>query len=166
MTRRERYFMQEITPNYIKEASKKYKDKFDLIQVRFPKGMKEEIKNTGINQNEYIVNAVKMALKGEFEPVKQEVKEERTELPETARKADKTLIQPPEKKQSKQADKLPELPPIQRQPEKTEEELLQEDMEYINSHKPWEPPIRDLSVSRMLKERWKKKQNEEQNSPI
>lgn len=51
----------EKTPNYIKKAVNNYRDKFDIIQVRFPKGTKEKLKELG-NVNEYIVKCVLSAL--------------------------------------------------------------------------------------------------------
>lgn len=53
----------EKTPDYIKKAVNNYRDKFDIIQVRFPKGTKEKLKELG-NVNEYIVKCVTQALDG------------------------------------------------------------------------------------------------------
>lgn len=47
------------TPDYTKKAVSNYRNKFDLVQVRFPKGTKEQLKTAGIaNINEFIVNCV------------------------------------------------------------------------------------------------------------
>lgn len=47
------------TPDYTKKAVSNYRNKFDLVQVRFPKGTKERLKSVGIeNINEFIVNCV------------------------------------------------------------------------------------------------------------
>ena len=54
-------YRMEKTPNYIKKAVNNYRDKFDIIQVRFPKGTKEKLKELG-NVNEYIVKCVLSAL--------------------------------------------------------------------------------------------------------
>lgn len=51
------------TPDYIKKAVNNYRNKFDVIQVRFPKGTKEKLKELG-NVNEYIVKCVLSALDG------------------------------------------------------------------------------------------------------
>lgn len=48
------------TPEYTRRATANYQAKYDLIQVRFPKGTKERIKEaaTGQSVNDYIVNAI------------------------------------------------------------------------------------------------------------
>lgn len=51
------------TPDYIKKAVNNYRDKFDIIQVRLPKGTKEKLKELG-NVNEYIVKCVMQSLDG------------------------------------------------------------------------------------------------------
>lgn len=53
----------EKTPVYVKKAVNNYRDKFDIIQVRFPKGTKEKLKELG-NVNEYIVKCVMQSLDG------------------------------------------------------------------------------------------------------
>lgn len=49
------------TPEYTKKAINNYREKFDFIQVRFPKGTKERLKDVG-NINNYIVKCVLDAL--------------------------------------------------------------------------------------------------------
>lgn len=47
------------TPEYTRRATANYQAKYDLIQVRFPKGTKERIKEvTDQSVNDYIVNAI------------------------------------------------------------------------------------------------------------
>ena len=48
------------TPEYVKRATANYQAKYDLIQVRFPKGTRERIqeKATGTTINDYIVGLV------------------------------------------------------------------------------------------------------------
>lgn len=48
------------TPEYTRRATANYQAKYDLIQVRFPKGTKERIKEVVTEQsvNDYIVNAI------------------------------------------------------------------------------------------------------------
>lgn len=50
-----------ITPEYTKRAVNKYRDKFDLVQVRFEKDYKTVIQNEigDISINDYIVGLVK-----------------------------------------------------------------------------------------------------------
>ena len=49
------------TPEYTKRAVNKYRDKFDLVQVRFEKDYKTVIQDTigNISINDYIVGLVK-----------------------------------------------------------------------------------------------------------
>lgn len=49
------------TPEYTKKAINNYREKFDFIQVRFPKGTKERLNDVG-NINNYIVKCVLDAL--------------------------------------------------------------------------------------------------------
>lgn len=51
------------TPEYTKKAINNYREKFDFIQVRFPKGTKEKLKEVG-DKNSFIVNCVLNALDG------------------------------------------------------------------------------------------------------
>lgn len=64
------------TPDYILKATKNYRDKYDIIQVRFPKGTREKIEKTADNVNSYIVSAVEEKLNG-----KEETAVQRTEKP-------------------------------------------------------------------------------------
>lgn len=45
------------TPDYVKRAVNNYRDKFDFIQIRFPKGTKERLADKG-NVNDYICGLV------------------------------------------------------------------------------------------------------------
>ncbi len=45
------------TPEYTKKAVNNYRNKFDFIQVRFPKGTKEKLEEKG-NINDYICGLV------------------------------------------------------------------------------------------------------------
>ena len=46
------------TPDYTRRAVENYRNKFDLIQVRLPKGTKERIINAGEVANDYITSLV------------------------------------------------------------------------------------------------------------
>lgn len=46
------------TPEYTRRAVENYRNKFDLIQVRLPKGTKERIINAGELANDYITTLV------------------------------------------------------------------------------------------------------------
>ncbi|EGN31197.1 MULTISPECIES: hypothetical protein [Mediterraneibacter] len=52
------------TPSYTKNAVKKYRSKFDIVQVRFPKGTREKMSNIE-NINDYIVKCVLDSLEDE-----------------------------------------------------------------------------------------------------
>lgn len=69
------------TPDYILKATKTYREKHDIIQVRFPKGTREKIEKVADNVNGYIVSAVEEKLNG-----KQENTAQRTEKPVEAPK--------------------------------------------------------------------------------
>ncbi len=45
------------TPEYTKKAVNNYRDKFDFIQVRFPKGTRKRLEGKG-NINDYICGLV------------------------------------------------------------------------------------------------------------
>ena len=68
------------TPEYTKKAINNYREKFDFIQVRFPKGTKERLKDVG-NINNYIVKCVLDALDDSYE-TKAANKPEKTKAPE------------------------------------------------------------------------------------
>lgn len=47
------------TPEYTKKAINNYRDKFDFIQIRFPKGTKERLQSADVgNINDYVVKCV------------------------------------------------------------------------------------------------------------
>lgn len=52
------------TPEYTRRATANYQAKYDLIQVRFPKGTKERIKEVVTDQsvNDYIVSVIEKEL--------------------------------------------------------------------------------------------------------
>ena len=56
------------TPEYTKKAINNYREKFDFIQVRFPKGTKERLKDVG-NINNYIVKCVLNSLDASQETI-------------------------------------------------------------------------------------------------
>lgn len=54
------------TPEYTKKAINNYRDKFDFIQIRFPKGTKERLQSADVgNINDYVVKCVLDKLNGE-----------------------------------------------------------------------------------------------------
>ena len=75
------------TPDYILKATKTYRDKHDIIQVRFPKGTREKIESVADNVNNYIVLAGEEKRTG-----KQETIVQRTEKPVEAPKTDNSRI--------------------------------------------------------------------------
>lgn len=66
------------TPEYTKKAVNNYRDKFDFIQVRFPKGTRERLEGKG-NVNDYICGLVLSNL-GE-EQAEKEPEKSSTECP-------------------------------------------------------------------------------------
>lgn len=55
------------TPEYTKKAVKNYRGKFDVVQLRLPKGTKEEIENIadGKSVHDFIVDCILNAIKNE-----------------------------------------------------------------------------------------------------
>lgn len=52
------------TPEYMKKAAQNYREKFDLVQIRLPKGMKKEIESkTRKSVNAFINELVENELK-------------------------------------------------------------------------------------------------------
>ena len=52
------------TPEYMKRAAQNYREKFDLVQIRLPKGTKKEIESkTGKSVNAFINELVNQELK-------------------------------------------------------------------------------------------------------
>ena len=51
------------TPEYTKKAINNYRDKFDFIQIRFPKGTRQRLEAAEIgNINDYVVDCVLKSL--------------------------------------------------------------------------------------------------------
>lgn len=54
------------TPEYTKKAINNYRDKFDFIQIRFPKGTKDRLQSADVgNINDYVVKCVLEKLNNE-----------------------------------------------------------------------------------------------------
>lgn len=73
------------TPEYTKKAINNYREKFDFIQVRFPKGTKEKLKEVG-DKNSFIVNCVLNALDGSQNADTATKTAEPEKIPETPKK--------------------------------------------------------------------------------
>ena len=70
------------TPEYTKKAINNYREKFDFIQVRFPKGTKERLKEVG-NINNYIVKCVLDALDASQDAKSADKPEDTRKVPES-----------------------------------------------------------------------------------
>ena len=79
------------TPEYTKKAINNYREKFDFIQVRFPKGTKEKLKEVG-DKNSFIVNCVLNALDGSQNADTATKTAEPEKIPETPKKTEKTPV--------------------------------------------------------------------------
>ncbi len=75
------------TPEYVLKATKNYRDKHDIIQVRFEKGTRQKIEAVADNVNRFIVSAVEEKLNG-----KRETTVQRTEKPVESPKTDNSRI--------------------------------------------------------------------------
>lgn len=79
------------TPEYTKKAVNNYREKFDFIQVRFPKGTKEKLKEVG-DKNSFIVNCVLNALDGSQNADTATKTPEPEKPPEAPKKPEKTPV--------------------------------------------------------------------------
>lgn len=79
------------TPEYTKKAINNYREKFDFIQVRFPKGTKEKLEEVG-DKNSFIVNCVLNALDGSQNAGTATKAPEPEKISETPKKPDKTPV--------------------------------------------------------------------------
>ena len=79
------------TPEYTKKAINNYREKFDFIQVRFPKGTKEKLDEVG-DKNSFIVNCVLNALDGSQNAGTATKAPEPEKIPETPKKPEKTPV--------------------------------------------------------------------------
>lgn len=77
------------TPEYTKKAIDNYREKFDFIQVRFPKGTKERIKSTETESvNSYIIKCVLDSLEKYVPEEKEEPKKKEINLSELQKQLD------------------------------------------------------------------------------
>lgn len=77
------------TPDYTKKAVKNYREKFDIVQTRLPKGTKDRIQATGCKSvNDFIVSCVLAALDTADHPA------QASEMPTEAIKAEKPKYLP------------------------------------------------------------------------
>lgn len=79
------------TPEYTKKAINNYREKFDFIQVRFPKGTKEKLEEVG-DKNSFIVNCVLNALDGSQNAGTATKAPEPEKIPEMQKKPEKKPI--------------------------------------------------------------------------
>lgn len=79
------------TPEYTKKAINNYREKFDFIQVRFPKGTKEKLKEVG-DKNSFIVNCVLNALDSSQNADTATKTAKPEKIPEIPKKPEKTPI--------------------------------------------------------------------------
>lgn len=73
------------TPKYVKKAHNTYNAKFDLVQIKLPKGTKDRIKsvlNSGQSMSNYCVQAVLNAIDGDSQNVREDGGVKAPETPE------------------------------------------------------------------------------------
>lgn len=130
------------TPEYTKKAINNYRDKFDFIQIRFPKGTKERLQSADVgNINDYVVKCVIDKLNSK----------ESTEVADTTPDTESVEIAPVEPKTSEPPKPLPDA----ETPENGLKPLTIEDIQAMLDN-------RKADEIRREKERQERKEQEEQ----
>lgn len=134
------------TPEYTKKAINNYRDKFDFIQIRFPKGTKERLQSADVgNINDYVVKCVLDKLNGE----------ESTEVADTTPDTEAAEIAPVEPETSEPFNPLPDAETPVRTPENGLKPLTIEDIQAMFDN-------RKTDEIRQEEERQERKEQEEQ----
>lgn len=134
------------TPEYTKKAINNYRDKFDFIQIRFPKGTKERLQSADVgNINDYVVKCVLDKLNGK----------ESTETQETAPDTEAAEIAPVEPETPESTNPLPNAETPVRTPENGLKPLTIEDIQAMFDN-------RKTDEIRQEEERQERKEQEEQ----
>lgn len=134
------------TPEYTKKAINNYRDKFDFIQIRFPKGTKDRLQSADVgNINDYVVKCVLDNLNGE----------ESTKVAETTPDTEAAEFPPVEPETSEPFNPLPDAETPVRTPENGLKPLTIEDIQAMFDN-------RKTDEIRQEEERRERKEQEEQ----
>ena len=134
------------TPEYTKKAINNYRDKFDFIQIRFPKGTKERLQSADVgNINDYVVKCVLDKLNGA----------ESAEIQETAPDTETAEISPVETETAEITNPLPDAETPVSTPENGLKPLTIEDIQAMFDN-------RKTDEIRQEEERQERNEQEEQ----
>lgn len=134
------------TPEYTKKAINNYRDKFDFIQIRFPKGTKDRLQSADVgNINDFVVKCVLDKLNSE----------ESTEVAGTIPDTEAAEIAPVELETPEPPNPLPDTETPENTPENGLKQLTIEDIQAMLDN-------RKADEIRREKERQERKEQEEQ----
>lgn len=134
------------TPEYTKKAINNYRDKFDFIQIRFPKGTKEHLQSADVgNINDYVVKCVIDKLNSK----------ESTEVADTTPDTEAAEITPVEPETPEPPNPLPDAETPVSTPENGLKPLTIEDIQAMFDN-------RKTDEIRQEEERQERKEQEEQ----
>ena len=134
------------TPEYTKKAINNYREKFDFIQIRFPKGTKERLQSADVgNINDYVVKCVLDKLNNE----------ESTEAADTTPDTEAAEIALVEPETPEPPKPLPDTETPENTPENGLKPLTIEDIQAMLDN-------RKADEIRKEKERQERKEQEEQ----
>lgn len=136
------------TPEYTKKAINNYRDKFDFIQIRFPKGTRQRLEAAEIgNINDYVVDCVLKSLG--------DIPEESAEILDSAPDIEAAEIAPVETETAEITNPLPDAETPVSTPENGLKPLTIEDIQAMFDN-------RKTDEIRQEEERQERKEREEQ----
>lgn len=136
------------TPEYTKKAINNYRDKFDFIQIRFPKGTRQRLEAAEIgNINDYVVDCVLKSLG--------DIPAETEEMQDTTPNTEAAEIAPVEPETPEPTNPIPDAETPVRTPENGLKPLTIEDIQAMFDN-------RKTDEIRQEEERQERKEQEEQ----
>lgn len=145
------------TPEYTKKAINNYRDKFDFIQIRFPKGTRQRLEAAEIgNINDYVVDCVLKSL-GDIPAETEEIQDS---TPDTGA----AEIAPVEPETPEQTNPLPDAETPDSTPENGLKPLTPEDVQAMFDNRKANE-IRMAEEVRQWKEQEEKEQLEKMKNP-
>lgn len=136
------------TPEYTKKAINNYRDKFDFIQIRFPKGTRQRLEAAEIgNINDYVVDCVLKSLG--------DIPAETEEMQDSTPDTEAAEITPAKLETPEPSEPLPDTETPENTPENGLKPLTIEDIQAMLDN-------RKADEIRREKERQERKEQEEQ----
>lgn len=145
------------TPEYTKKAINNYRDKFDFIQIRFPKGTRQRLEAAEIgNINDYVVDCVLKSLG--------DIPAETEEIQDSTPDTEAADIAPVEPETSEPTNPLPDAETPISTPENGLKPLTVEDIQAMFDNKRADE-IRGAEEVRQWKEQEEKERLEKMKNP-